>query len=264
MSGDERKVATPKEMRDLVAGTPSDDASWFTYGDVVLTPAELSDLLVPHLTPDRIAAIEEVLANRTDTLAVVIEGMVDVGNVSAVMRTADGFGVLEVHTIDVAGSYKRSKRTTQGADKWIDRHRWESTSACYEHLRRRGFVIAAAAIADTALPIAETDLTSPTALVFGNELDGLSREAVDGADCIVAVPMLGFVESFNISVAVAVVLYEAVRQRTTLGGSAGDLDPATVERIRAVWYAKSVKNVRTVITHKLGGRNGGQPSNGIR
>ena len=183
--------------------------------------------------------------------------LVDVGNVSAILRTADGFGIQRVHAIDSAGKYKRSKRTTRGADKWVDRYRWESTEACFEHLRGDGYRIIAADVGHDAVPISEADLTDRCAVVFGNELDGLSASARNGADAVVTVPMEGFAESFNISVAAAVALYEVHRQRVARYGASGDLSSEARSRIRAVWYAKTVTNSKIVVEHKL---SGGQPS----
>lgn len=260
---DPSKVATPADMRALVTGTRSDDPWWFSYDDQELEPADLTRILGPRITDARKARIEEVLTQRISSLVVVIEGMVDVGNVAAVMRTADGFGIQQFHTIDTAGDYKRSRRTTQGADKWIDRYRWETTPECYRHLHTDGYTIVATTLADDAIPYDAYDWTSPTAVVFGNELDGLTKEAVAGADVRVKIPMRGFTESFNISVAAAVTLSHAVRTRVEANGSAGDLDVAARDRLRAVWYAKSVPNVRSFVRHSLANPDG-QPSNGMR
>jgi len=253
----ETKVATPREMRDMVAGMRTDDPSWFEYDSGTVSPAELTALLSDHLLPARRDAIESVLTGRTENVAVVIEGMVDVGNVSAILRTADGFGIQRVHAVDNAGKYKRSKRTTRGADKWVDKYRWETTEECFSNLRSDGYRIVVADVGASSQPISELDLTDRCAIVFGNELDGLSAAARAGADASVTVPMEGFAESFNISVAAAIALYEIHRQRMSKRGVSGDLSPEAKDRIRAVWYAKTVTNARVVVEHKL---SGSQPS----
>lgn len=244
------RVATPEEMAALVAGTRTDDASWFTFGDAELSPHDLVAILGPLLTPERVERLESVLAGRTEELAVVIEGMVDLGNVGAVMRSADAFGVQPFHTIDTAGAYKRSRRTSQGADKWLDRYRWVDPATCVGHLRGRGYTVLAADLGE-AVPIEEVDLTQRTALVFGNELSGLTDDLRELADGAVTIPMSGFAESLNISVAAAVVLAEARRQRVARFGSSGDLPAARRDRIRAVWYAKSVREYRRVVERAL-------------
>jgi tRNA (guanosine-2'-O-)-methyltransferase len=247
----ETKFATPREMRDMVAGTRTDDPSWFEYDAGTVSPDALTALLTEHLSDARRQAIESVLDGRTENVAVVVEGVVDVGNVSAIMRTADGFGIQRVHAVDSAGTYKRSKRTTRGADKWVDRYRWETTEGCFEQLRGDGYRIVAADVGETAVPISDLGLTDRCAIVFGNELEGLTDAAREGADALVTVPMEGFAESFNISVAAAVSLYEIHRQRVARYGTSGDLSPDARSRIRAVWYAKTVTNARRVIEHKL-------------
>ncbi len=248
----ETKTATPAEMRNLVAATRTDDPTWFTYRSRSVTPEYLTAVLTPHISEQRRATIESVLDRRTENVAVVVEGMVDLGNVSAVMRTADGFGIQRIHSIDTAGTYKRSKRTTQGADKWIDRYRWTGSDDCYEALRNGGYRVIAADVADDASPVWETDLSGRSAIVFGNELEGLSEHSRSSADEIVTIPMGGFTESFNISVAAALVLYEVVRQREHKLGHHGDLSADARARIRAVWYAKSVPNGRAIVEHELG------------
>lgn len=238
-------------MADLVAGTPTDDPWWFTYRDITLAPVDVIAILRPRLSAKRIDHLETVLAQRTDQLAVVIEGMVDLGNVGAVMRSADAFGMQRFHTVDTAGAYKRSRRTSRGADKWLDRHRWDSTSSCVADLRSAGYRILAADPDPAGEPIDRCDLTGRTALVFGNELAGITDEARRHADGFVKVPMAGFVESLNISVAAAVALYEAHRQRTRRWGTNGDMGAARRDQVRAVWYAKSVRESRKVIERAL-------------
>lgn len=250
--------ATPEEMFELVHGVRSDDPSWFTFGDVVLTPEDVVAILSPRLSASRVDTIERVLAARTNDVTVVVEGMVDLGNVSAVMRSADGFGVQSFHAIDTADAYKRSRRTTRGTDKWLDRYRWHDVESCYEFLRKRDYQIAVATVGDGTVAIDEADLATRIALVFGNELDGVSRRARDLSDLQVTIPMAGFAESFNVSVAASIALYETLRQRMLRYGSTGGLDETERNRIRAVWYQKSVRESRLVIERIL--RDGFQPA----
>ncbi len=241
----------------MVAGRRTDDPWWFEYSTGTLSPDRLTALLSEHLSDARKRAMETVLDGRTQNVVIVVEGVVDVGNVSAILRTADGFGIQRVHVIDVAGKYKRSKRTTRGADKWVDRYRWETTEECFEYLRGDGYRIVAADVGEDTVAICEADLTDRCAIVFGNELDGLSEVARRDADALVTLPMAGFGESFNISVAAAIALYEIHQQRVARYGTSGDLPADEKARIRAVWYAKTVTNPGIVVEHKL---SGGQPS----
>ena len=246
-------VVARAEMKRLLApgrGT-SRDPGWFRFGNRTLTPQEVLDLLEPYVTPERTERIDEVLADRTRSLAVVVEGVVDTGNIAAVMRTADGFGVQEFHAIDTAGTYKHSKRTAQGSQKWLDRRRWSATGPCVEYLRAAGYTIVAAHVDERAVPIEEVDFSVPTALVFGNELEGLSSEMLEAADVTTVIPITGFVQSFNLSVAAAVSLYRARTDRLERLGYHGDMDQEDQLRTRAVFVMKSVKHHRKIVMRLL-------------
>lgn len=245
-------------MRRLTAARrTSADPWWFTFDGAVVTPEAIASQLRSHLTDERVHRIEEVLDARTTRLAVVVEGMVDTGNIAAVMRTAEGFGVQPFHTIDTAAGYKHSRRTSRGAEKWLDRWRWKSPADCVEYLRNGGFRIVAAHLSPGATPIAEADFSAPTALVFGNELYGLSREMLAAADAEVMIPISGFVQSFNVSVAAALCLAAARRDRIAKLGRHGDLAAEERDRLRAIWYQKTVPHARHIITRgvRAGGRS---------
>lgn len=250
------EYVSAEEMFELVHGRRTDDPEWFRFEDAVIAPDAIVSILAPQISESRKDSIERVLANRTDNLTVVVEGMIDLGNVSAVMRSADGFGVQSVHAIDTANVYKRSRRTTRGTDKWIDRYRWEDVESCFGYLRSAGYRIVVADIADGAVPIGEVDLTQRSAFVFGNELEGVSDVARGLADVSVTIPMAGFADSFNISVAAAITLYEAQSQRARRFGRNGDLGDSDKARIRAVWYMKTVRESRLHIERALAGSYG--------
>ena len=245
-------VVARYEMRRLLTRRTSHDPEWFTFSNRTLSPSEVTALLAPYATEERLARIDTVLERRTSSLTVVVEGMVDTGNVAAVLRTADGFGVQDFHAIDTARSYKHSKRTSQGAEKWIDRYRWRSPAECVAYLHEAGFDVVAAHLDPEATAVDQVDLTGKTALVFGNELDGVSDELLALSDQRVFIPITGFVQSFNISVAAALCLYEAHRQRTATTGGYGDLDPTDRERLRAVYLMKSVRHHRQILERLLG------------
>ncbi|MDJ0791176.1 MAG: RNA methyltransferase [Acidimicrobiia bacterium] len=249
MSSD--KVASPHEMFELVTGRRSDDPSWFRFDEVELSPADIETLLGPLLTDERRSQFDRVLAERTDNATVVVEGMVDLGNVGAVMRSADGFGIQSVHAVDTADAYKRSRRTSQGADKWLDRWRWPSPGECVDHLHSQGYRVIATDLQAGAIPVDELDLTGRIAVVFGNELDGISEAMRSLADERMVIPMAGFAESFNISVAAAVTLHEVHRQRVARYGRNGDLEDTQRRRIRAVWYMKSVRESSRIVRRAL-------------
>ena len=178
--------------------------------------------------------------------------MVDSGNVSAVMRTADAFGVQPFHAIDTASSYKHSRRTSQGAEKWLDRYRWKSVPDCVSFLRSAGYRIVAAHLDAGSVPIHEIDFSTPTAIAFGNKLEGLSPELLDAADLNAMIPISGFVQSFNISVAAGLCLYRARESRRDRLGRHGDLGDDDRDRLRAVFTMKSVRHHELLVARALG------------
>jgi len=166
--------------------------------------------------------------------------------VSAVMRTAEALGYQSVHVVESAERFKSSTRTTQGSDKWLDVFRWKTPAKCVAHLRRKGYRIVVTHL-DAQTQLQDLDFTEPTALVFGNEANGVSDEMLSLADERCIIPMTGFVKSFNISVAAAVALYHAYRQRVATLGQQGDLDDASRDRLRAEFYMRSVKEFEAII-----------------
>jgi tRNA (guanosine-2'-O-)-methyltransferase len=175
-------------------------------------------------------------------LTVVLENVHDPHNIGAVLRSCDAVGVLEVHTVysveeRPTRAYARS--SSGSASKWIEIHHHDSITACFQVLRARNFKIFAAALSETAIDLYDLELTEPMALVFGNEQRGISAEAIAQADQYVSLPMMGMVESLNISVACAVSLFEAMRQRRAAGlYEAPRLDQQRVEALRAEWLTR--------------------------
>lgn len=228
-----------------MTGLTRDSISVLIRGRAI--PAEeVVRLLAPFISEERRARIEEVLARRTCTVAPVVEGVYDMGNVSAVLRTAEALGYQAVHVVESTERFKTSARTAQGSDKWLDVFRWKSSPECTAHLRENGRRIVVTHLEATK-PLEEIDFTRPTALVFGNEAEGVSDEMIAEADETCIIPMLGFVESFNVSVAAAVALYHAYCQRLEARGSQGDLDDATMARLRAAFYMKSVNEAEAIL-----------------
>lgn len=223
------------------------DSGMIEVRGVHISPAEIIRVLEPFVSENRRKRIDQVLNHRTYTVTPVIEGVHDMGNVSAVMRSAEALGYQSVHVIETAEAFKRSSRTTQGADKWLDVHRWPTAADCVAYLHEKEYSIVATHLeADES--IENVDFTAKTALVFGNEATGLSDEMLSLADRRCILPMRGFVESFNISVAAAVILYHAFRQRMGQIGRQGDLTEPEKERLKADFYMKSVKEPEALIS----------------
>lgn len=186
-------------------------------------------------TERRQERIRSVLARRQPDLTVVLENVHDPHNVSAILRSCDGVGVLRAHAVysveePPPGMFAR--QTSASAAKWVDVERHRSLTDCYQRLRAEGFSILVTSTGPDTRPLYEWNLREPVALVLGNEMRGVSIEARDMADGVIQVPMTGMVESLNVSVACAVCLYEAFRQRTVAGHY--DLPKLDPDRLRAL------------------------------
>ncbi len=173
-------------------------------------------------TEKRLARIEDVLTRRQPDLTVVMENIHDPHNVSAMLRSCDAAGVLGVHLVYYRETYPDiGKKSSASARKWVRRTKHATVEACYDSLRGEGFSIYATRLDDSARSLFELDLRRPTAFVFGNEHRGVSEEAASLADASVSIPMMGMIQSLNVSVACAVALFETVRQRLK-GGDYGN------------------------------------------
>lgn len=217
------------------------------------TPARVIEVLGPYLTPARAERLTGVISRRTATVVTVIEGLINLGNVSAVMRSAEALGFHRFHVIEGGTRFKNSPRTSQGAEKWLDVTNWPDAATCIPQLQAEGYSVVATHLDDTAVPISEIDFTKRTALVFGNEKDGISEELLQLADRRCIIPMAGFVQSFNISVAAAVALYHAYHDRMTRQGFHGDLDDTEKQALLAAYYYRSVKHADDIL--KAAGEN---------
>jgi tRNA (guanosine-2'-O-)-methyltransferase len=197
---------------------------------------------VDYLVPERKARIDEVVSNRTRTLTVVMEAFCDPQNVNAVLRTCEAFGIQDLHAVEgPMKPWDRNKKISQNADKWLDVHRWRSTAECLDHLRGEGFAIYVTRLGPGARPLAELSFAGKVALVFGNESRGVSDEAVRRADATYAIPMHGFVQSLNVSVAAAISISQAVERRVDERGRHGDLAEADAVALRDRFYVLAVK-----------------------
>jgi len=191
-------------------------------------------------TPERTAKVSRVLAQRQPDLRVVLERITNPHNANAVLRTCDAAGVLHV---DVIGGGEDplpiNGAITTRADKWLKIHSYPTPAECLSKLKSEGFQIAAAHLGEGAVPYASLDYAKPTAVVFGNEKEGLTPEALALADVRIKIPMFGMAQSLNLSVSAGIILYEAVRQRSGRGFfETSRLSPAEFREMLAAWLEK--------------------------
>jgi len=187
-------------------------------------------------TPKRFHRLRTVLDRRQPDLTVLLEDVQVPRNLAAILRSCDAVGVCEAHAVWPGGRLKISRPASGGNRKWLPVHKHRTLAGALEHLKGRGLRVLAAHPAPEAIPFREVDYTLPTALLLGNEDNGLTEEALAGADAIVAIPMEGMGISLNVSVAAALILFEAQRQRREAGFYDGPrLDPETYARTLFEW-----------------------------
>jgi tRNA (guanosine-2'-O-)-methyltransferase len=208
-------------------------------------PAEVVRLLGPLVTEARIARMREVLARRTRSLVPVLEDLADPHNGAAILRSADAFGCQEVHVIEDRHRFAVSHRVSRGTHRWLDLTHHPSTEACVAHLAERGYRVFVASMEGAYTP---EDLAKVprAAVVFGNEHRGASEALRHAAHGTYRIPMHGFVESLNVSVASAITLHVASQ------GRHGDLDEADRERVLARWLVESVRDAERVLQERRG------------
>lgn len=171
------------------------------------------------MTPERYTKLTTVAGRRQPDLAVVLENVFDPHNISAVMRTCDSVGIQDVYVLNtrIPRHEKWGRRSSSSSAKWLTVHQFENFEVCMQELRRRYQKVLTACIEPNAVNMYDIDFTQSVALVFGNEHSGCSPEMVGAADGSFVIPQMGIIQSLNISVACAVTVYEALRQRMAAG-----------------------------------------------
>jgi tRNA (guanosine-2'-O-)-methyltransferase len=211
---------------------------------------ELTDTLPPELrayrdqgllSPQRRYYLEQVLSNRTRTLATILAGTHDPHNQAAVMRTCESLGIQEVHLALGDETFRPSPKVTQNAHRWLDVVPHPDFAALAGALHARGFEIFAAALEDPADSLYEIDFTRPVAVVFGSEPTGLPKTVLADCDGSFHIPMYGLSQSYNISVAAAIALSWAVESRRQAWGKPGDLDPEELAALRRCFYETAAR-----------------------
>ena len=190
------------------------------------------------MTPERTERLESVLSKRQPDLTVVLENVFDPHNISAVMRTCDAVGIQDIYILNhkIAPHRKWGARSSSSADKWLTVHQFTDANECFAELRKRYKKIYTTHLSADAVSLHELNLTEPVALIFGNEHSGVSDEIIAMADGNFIIPQVGIIKSLNISVACAVTLYEAFRQKNNARHyDQIKLDSEQLESLRTNW-----------------------------
>lgn len=188
------------------------------------------------MTPERKARLRWVLDSRQPDLTVVTDYVHKGRNLSAIVRTADAVGALEMHCVIGDKEYRAFRGTAKGSHGWVGVKRHPDLESALEPLQRQGFQVVAANLSAQSVDFREVDYCRPTALLLGAERDGLSALGATLADIEVTIPMVGMVQSYNVSVAAGIILSEAQRQRQQAGlYQYRRIDPETYQRLFFEW-----------------------------
>jgi len=197
------------------------------------------------MNPDRFARLRRTLARRQPDLTVLMDRVHKPHNLSAILRNCDAVGVLDAHVVAPDDGFQLHHGSSAGTKKWVRVHHHDSVQSAVGRLQDRGFEVVAAHPSESAVDFREHDYTRRTALMMGAELHGVSEEGLRIADLHVRIPMLGMVHSLNVSVATALLLFEASRQRQSAGMyEESRLQSAEFDRRLFEWAYPSIASVR--------------------
>lgn len=200
---------------------------------------DLTAYLAEFVTAHKLELFEQMLDERTRHVRVVLEDVYQEYNASACLRSCEAFGIQNVHIVEADNPFRPDRETSRGTARWLTLRRHPTAGECLESLRREGLRIVATSPDPAACDLYDLDVARPFALVFGSEKPGVSSTVVDVADELVRIPMHGFVESFNVSVAVALCLQHVIRTLRSTDAE-WQLSESERERIRAIWIRNAI------------------------
>ena len=207
---------------------------------------ELLTYLEHFITEERKERFLQVISARTNHFTVAMEDVFQMHNTSAVVRTCEVFGVQQAHSIEGRFGKRLDAKIAMGAQKWVDVFRYHDTQSCIDTLRAQGYQIVATTPHKDAYFLNDFDISKKSAFFFGTEKEGLSQQVLSQADTYLKIPMVGFTESLNISVAVAIVLQQLTDKlrRSQVAWQLTD-----EERLSTLinWTKKSIRNVKDVL-----------------
>ncbi|WP_074539208.1 TrmH family RNA methyltransferase [Cellulophaga baltica] len=208
---------------------------------------KLLKYLEEFISEERKERFLQILEERTYKITVAIEDVFQMHNTSAVIRSCDIFGIQSAHLIERKYGDQLDVQIAMGAQKWVDIHRYESTSTCIDALKKEGYKIIATTPHNDSCLLDDFDFDGKTALFFGTEKKGLSDEVLEKADGFLKIPMVGFTESLNISVSAAIILQSLT---TKLKKECAEWQLTDDEKIikQIDWAKKSIKSIDGVLS----------------
>lgn len=208
------------------------------------------ETLTPYLTPTRVARIEQVIEGRCRDVVAILENIYDRGNISAVMRSGEALGFNCFHIVDsIPQKFKAANRVTKGAEKWLEIARHSTAEECVADFHQRGFQVWTTSLTSDAIPIDEVPFDQKIAFFLGNEKDGVSESAKKICDGNFLLPMSGFSQSFNISVAGALTLFHAHQARKSKLGRVGNLSGPEKLDMKARYFLLTLDSADNILSH---------------
>lgn len=194
------------------------------------------------MTFEREEKLQKVLNHRQNGLTVVLENVFDPHNISAVMRTCDSVGIQDIYVLNtkIPPHKKWGEKSSSSAAKWLTIHQFDNALTCFNDLHTKGFKVITTWLGEGSADLYDTDFTRPLAVVFGNEHSGVSDEIRELADGNMMIPQVGIIQSLNISVACAVTVYEAFRQKQKAGHYSQQTLPE--QQYNTLWEQWSLNN----------------------
>lgn len=213
---------------------------------------KLLNYLEEYLTDKRKTLFKRVLEERTRHFTVVLEDIYQPHNASAVVRTCDIFGIQDIHAIENKYTNKVSRHVAKGSQKWLSQYRYRedgnNTKVCLDKLKTAGYQIIATTPHNDSCLLHDFDITKKAAFVFGVEKEGVSDEVIKNADGFLKIPMVGFTESLNISVAAAIILQD-VTVKLRNSSINWQLTKEEKDFLYFDWVKKTIKNVDKIEEH---------------
>lgn len=206
---------------------------------------DLLTYLEGFLTDNRKQRFLDVLSKRTKHFTIAVEDVFQMHNTSAVMRSCEVFGIQELNVVEQRFGKAIDKQIAMGAQKWVDIIEHSSSQACIDSLRLKGYQIIATTPHNDSCTIENFDITKPSAIFFGTEIDGLSDEVMQQADGYLKIPMVGFTESLNISVSAAIIIQDITNRLRNSNIDWQLSDEELIEK-RIDWARKTIKDIKNV------------------
>jgi len=219
---------------------------------VIMIDEKLLNYFESFLTDSRKQLFKSVLEKRTRHFTVVLEDIFQSHNASAVVRTCDIFGVQDLHAIENKYNNKVSRHVAKGSQKWLNQYRYrndgDNTKTCLDGLKKAGYQIVATTPHNDSCLLQDFDVSKKTAFVFGEEAEGVSNYVIENSDGFLKIPMVGFTESLNISVATAIILQD-VTTKLRNSDINWELSKEEKEVLYIDWVKKTIKNVDKIEAH---------------